>query len=201
MLAWWQASNGRYFAHGAALAVDGKAVLLVGPGGSGKSTTALRAQRAGLDFLGDDYCLVAAAETGVVDGLERGYAVASVYRTVKLRPVDGPARETQIAANDEGRKTVLALDPQHGGLLTSAELVGVAAVGLGAVTAEVQRGRPTEVLRALAPTTFVQLPGIGRRSFAAFGAMLRSLPTAVVRFGPDGDEVVDTVRTLIEEWS
>jgi hypothetical protein len=201
MLAWWQASNDRYFAHGAALAIDGKAVLLVGPGGSGKSTTALRAQRAGLDFLGDDYCLVAGAETGLVPGLARGYAVGSVYRTVKLRPVDGPASETQIAANDAGRKTVLALDTERGGLLESAELVGVAAVGLGAATTEIEWGRPTEVLRALAPTTFVQLPGIGRRSFAAFGGMLRSLPSAVVRLGHDPDEVVDTVRALIEEWS
>jgi hypothetical protein len=41
--------------HGALVAQAGSAVLIAGAGGSGKSTTALAARKAGFDYLGDDY--------------------------------------------------------------------------------------------------------------------------------------------------
>ena len=206
VLAWWLTANGRYLAHGAALAIDARAVLFVGPGGSGKSTTALRAQRAGIDFLGDDYCLVGPAPTAMAPttpGESDGYHVGSLYRTVKLRPVDGPAFETELTRNEHGRKIVLSIDGEHGGrLLRGAHLVGVVAVEIGsAATTQFEPGRPGRVLRALAPTTFEQLPGVGGRSLQAFGAMLRTLPTGVLRLGHHPDGVVDAVRDRIADWS
>jgi hypothetical protein len=206
VLAWWLTAHGRYLAHGAALAIDGRAVLLVGPGGSGKSTTALRAQRAGIDFLGDDYCLVGPAETAMAPAARvesGGYHVGSLYRTVKLRPVDGPAFETQLARNEHGRKIVLSIDGERGGrLLCGADLCGVAAVEIGSgATTHFEPGQAGRVLRALAPTTFEQLPGVGGRSLRAFGTMLRSLPTGVLRLGDDPDGVVAAVRDRIEAWS
>lgn len=203
VLAWWLTSRERYFAHGAALSRDGKAVMLVGPGGSGKSTTALRANRAGLDFLGDDYCLIGRAATAMAGHADGAYQVGSIYRTVKLRPVDGPAFESELARNEVGRKIVLSIDDGCGGrMVTGAQLVGVAAVEV-AETSEtnIETGRPGRVLQALAPTTFDQLPGVGGRSLAAFGAMLRTVPTGVVRLGADADGVVEAVRSLLEEWS
>lgn len=207
LLAWWLTAHGRFLAHGAALAIDGRAVLFVGPGGSGKSTTALRAQRAGIDFLGDDYCLVGPADTGLVEAsgtsAPTGYHVGSLYRTVKLRPVDGPSFEAPLTRNEHGRKIVLSIDGDRGGrLLRGAELVGVAAVEIGTGrTTEFEPGRSGHVLKSLAPTTFEQLPGVGARSLRAFGTMLRTLPTGVLRLGDDPVDVVDAVRRRILDWS
>lgn len=197
MLAWFLTAHGRYFAHGAAVAVDDRAVLLVGPGGSGKSTTALRCQRAGLDYLGDDYCLVGTFGDG------DDHVVASLYRTAKLRPVDGPGFEAELARNEEGRKIVLTVDAAHGGaVIERARLVGVASVEVGdTATTEFIAGRAGVVMQALAPTTFEQLPGVGARSLRAFAAMLRSVPTGTMRLGHDPDGVVAAVRNRIEEWA
>ncbi|TDT15627.1 hypothetical protein BDK89_1202 [Ilumatobacter fluminis] len=197
MLAWFLTAQGWYFAHGAAVAVDDRAVLLVGPGGSGKSTTALRCQRAGLDYLGDDYCLVGTF------GDDDGYVVASLYRTAKLRPVDGPGFEAELTRNEEGRKIVLTVDDRHGGaVIGRARLLGVASVEVGSgATTEFSAGHAGTVLQALAPTTFEQLPGVGARSLRAFATMLRSVPTGIIRLGHDTAGVVTAVRDRIEDWS
>jgi len=202
VLAWWLTSQQRYLAHGAALSVAGRAALLVGPGGSGKSTTALRAKRAGLGYLGDDYCIVARSDAGMGETRDTGsrYQVASLYRTVKLRPVDGGAAESELTRHDGGRKIVLSLADSVGGpLVPIADLVVVASltVGEGAETT-VESGHTGEVLTSLAPTSIEQLPGVGGASLPAFAAMLRELPTAVVTLGSDPDGVLAAVRGLIE---
>jgi hypothetical protein len=50
--------RGLHNVHAAALAVDGRALLVAGTSGAGKSTLAIALLRAGLDLLGDDMCFV-----------------------------------------------------------------------------------------------------------------------------------------------
>lgn len=52
------------FVHAAGVSTDDGVALLMGPSGSGKSTTALTCARAGMGFLGDDYCVVRPSEDG-----------------------------------------------------------------------------------------------------------------------------------------
>lgn len=61
---------GAAMVHGALVAHRDRAVLIVGAGGSGKSTTALAARLAGLDYLGDDYVGLATR-----DGTATGYSL------------------------------------------------------------------------------------------------------------------------------
>src|SRR5205814_2337093 len=55
LLHWWMEPRGCQLVHGAAVAVDDRALLLVGGAGVGKSSTALTCLREGLGYLGDDY--------------------------------------------------------------------------------------------------------------------------------------------------
>src|SRR5262249_49065941 len=71
----WLAGRGLQVLHAAAVAFAGRGVLLVGPGGAGKTTAALACALAGGDFLGDDLCAVEAG------GIPR---VHSLFGTVKL---------------------------------------------------------------------------------------------------------------------
>jgi hypothetical protein len=57
--------RGLYNVHAAALAVNGRALLVAGTSGAGKSTLALALLRAGLDFMGDDMCFLAAGGHGL----------------------------------------------------------------------------------------------------------------------------------------
>ena len=58
IIAWAMAERGMQFLHSAAVATDGKAALIVGASGSGKSSTALSCLLNGLEYLGDDHCLL-----------------------------------------------------------------------------------------------------------------------------------------------
>lgn len=64
--------RGRLLLHAAAVAREGRAVLLTGPTGAGKSTTAYGAWRAGWSVLADDLVVISPAATGcAVGGLHR----------------------------------------------------------------------------------------------------------------------------------
>lgn len=57
----WASESDRIMLHAAAVGCDGKGVLIVGRGGSGKSTFSVSCLFAGLDFVSDDYTLVSAS--------------------------------------------------------------------------------------------------------------------------------------------
>ncbi|WAT18944.1 hypothetical protein OZN62_05065 [Aurantiacibacter sp. MUD11] len=54
----WSEHKRGVFVHAAAVGDTSGAILLVGKGGSGKSTTAMAAASAGLRLVGEDYCLL-----------------------------------------------------------------------------------------------------------------------------------------------
>lgn len=57
----WASESDRILLHAAAVGWGGKGVLVVGRGGSGKSTFAVSSLMAGMDFVSDDYTLVTAS--------------------------------------------------------------------------------------------------------------------------------------------
>ncbi len=57
----WARSNNKLLLHAAAVGTGGKGVLVVGRGGSGKSTFAISCLAEGLDFVSDDYALITAS--------------------------------------------------------------------------------------------------------------------------------------------
>lgn len=71
--------QGAWLAHAASVSSnEGSGVLLVGPGGSGKSTTCAHLVQAGAQTCGDDYVLLTNETEGVF--------AHAIYRTVKLMP-------------------------------------------------------------------------------------------------------------------
>lgn len=75
----WALQQDAWLAHAATIGFkNGKALLLVGPGGSGKSTTCVRLILDGNQTCGDDYVLLTCDPKKVV--------AYSIYRTIKLMP-------------------------------------------------------------------------------------------------------------------
>ncbi len=54
----WAQRHGLLILHAAAVGIDGHGVLIVGHGGTGKSTLACSCLTEGYDFISDDYCLL-----------------------------------------------------------------------------------------------------------------------------------------------
>ena len=73
----WAQKHNFYMLHAAAIGIDGHGVLIVGRGGTGKSTLTCTCLADGYDFVSDDYCLLSAAGSRIV---------YPIYTNVSLNP-------------------------------------------------------------------------------------------------------------------
>lgn len=197
-LAWHLDQNGSSFLHGAAVTRAEDAALIVGPGGSGKSTTALSCLLAGFGYLGDDYCVSSAD----------GERVHSVYGSAKLAPVGLDAVEgfeTLRADADDmigthGEKLVVWPNRVLADrMVASARIRAVVAPTVGTTTdSHLEPISPGVALAALAPSTILQLPGIGSLSLEHMAALTTAVPCWGLTLGSDRDGVVAAIDEVIE---
>lgn len=198
LVAWWAGMHGTGLVHGASMAVDGKAVLLVGKGGTGKSTTSLASPHAGWTLLGDDYAIVEPGPPARVHVLY-GRAKAT-ERTMQLARLD-PGMKTGMRVHHQGQphpKEVLALPP-IAVEDASAELVAICAMQdrvPGAPT-EVQPMPAAQVLRSLAPSTLVQQTGRWNDTWKVMASIARTVPGYGLRVGDDPVAAAERLRPLV----
>ena len=153
--AWWLADHGLQLTHAAAVGADGPAsrgaALIVGPGGSGKSTTALTCIGSPLRYLADDYCVVDPSDEP---------SVHCLYSTGKVASEDDERFES-LHLHRVGRdaeKTLYCFHPAGAGLL--ARTLPLRAIVVPAITGRPATSRPIsamDALRAVAPSTLLQL--------------------------------------------
>ncbi len=178
-LAVWLADCGLTVAHAGCVARDGRALLFVGPAGSGKSTAALACTARGFAFLGDDHVAVAVDPGGPV--------AHSLYGTARLdRPTlaansflacCGPVLE----AGDE--KPVLVLAESAATLSAAARIVAVAVVGRGGNS--VRPISRAASLRGLAPSSLLRMP-LGGQAFRQLAELAAAVPAVAIRASSPG---------------
>jgi hypothetical protein len=190
-LLWWFARHGLQGLHAAAVALDGRGVLLAGHGGAGKSTTALRCLDSGLDLLGDDITLV--DPTGPV--------LHSLYSSVKAEGAS--SRGMAAATEPDGRqRTVSWLAPGD-----SDRLPATATLAALVVVARADREDSCleplgagEALRMVAPNTMrVLSTAIGTQAamFSACADLVRRVPCHRLMLGHDPAGVARAVRAVL----
>lgn len=197
IFAWAMASEGLQFLHAAAVAEAGKAALIVGRSGSGKSSTSLACLLAGMEFLGDDHCLL---------DLRGAPSVHSIYAAAKLhdsqlerfpeveRLVVNPDREAPV-------KGVALLHPEYTGLLpASRPLAAVFVPNIsGGSRTTIEATDPATALAALAPSTLLQAASADRRALGAMARLVRSVPCYRVSLSTDRAEIAARIRTFLRE--
>ena len=99
---WWMERNGCQLVHAAAVGIGDRALLAVGKGGLGKSSTALACLEAGFQFMGDDYVIVRNDPKPTVYGLyarhDGGWlSVATLIRLLADLGIDEPAVRSAIS--------------------------------------------------------------------------------------------------------
>jgi hypothetical protein len=147
--------------HGAALADGDRGVLVLGPTGAGKSTTAAAARSVGLAVLGDD---IAAVEGTCVQGLARPVRV----------PPDLAPGAVPVAADARRRVT-----PDGWATGGAAELVGVVLVGHGPPDGPAPTEAPADpaaVARAVVAAAFATCRPASVAPALAVGTALARLP-------------------------
>jgi hypothetical protein len=195
-LSWLLSANGAQLAHAAAVATEGGAALLIGRGGSGKSTTAVLCLAAGLEYLGDDYVLLRTADARA--------EVHTLYATAKLTGraldqlpqfkalIDSPATSSNKAviqlAGIVPPKRMPPSRPISALILTS--------VGKARETTY-KRAPAVLALKALAPTTLFQLPGAGAEALGRLAALVRNVPAYKMTLGSELDCIPAAVSAVI----
>lgn len=197
VFAWDMAQQGLQFLHAAAVADGGRAGLIVGRSGSGKSSTSLACLLAGMEFLGDDHCLLDLRGTPAVHSI---YAAAKLHTSQLERFPDverlviNPDREPPI-------KGVALLHPEFAGLLPASRplaAVFVPQISGGPATAIEPIG-PAAALAALAPSTLLQTAAADRGALAAMAKLVRSVPCFRLSLGTERSEIAGRIRTFLRE--
>jgi hypothetical protein len=208
-LHWALDGPGRQLVHAGAVGRGSTGLLVGGPGGTGKSTTATACVAADWDYAGDDHVLL------TVDG--DGARAHALYGTAKLSPATAarvPGLSSAIV-NYDALGGIAAGRPLHPDEKLVADLhrhrperlrswLPVSAVVLPRIAAgprsALRRARQAEALRALAPSTVMQLPHAGGRpGLGPLAEALRGAPSYVLELGRDVDAVPELLGELLEE--
>jgi len=189
----WFLEEGELFVHGGAIGMEDKGVLLVGPGGSGKSTTALRClNNLSLYYLADDYCLI--------DCNDPVY-IHSVYCSGKLDPVQADSFSFLRPAlhnpsNLDKEKALFFLYPVFAHRLLKA--VPLKAIFIPQITGKgrtfLSSASPIDVFKALAPSTVLQLPGFGHKASKMIAKLVRKVPAYHINLGDDPEIVPEVIH-------
>ncbi len=187
--------------HAGLVARDGQGVLFGGPGGSGKSTTALTCLKAGFEYMADDYVGLQALPDGGYDGhslfcsthLEPGHLEKFPY----LRPHAIPGRLPR-----EDKSLVLLSDVLPDGLSRKARIRAVALpVVVDAPTPRIRPATTIEALLRLAPSSLILLPyaGVAAGEFEKLSTFLESTPTYWLELGRSMDEIPLRIGEILEK--
>jgi len=187
----WAAREGGALLHAGAVAGRLSAALLVGPSGTGKSTTSLACLGHHLHVLADDYCISMTKEPGGPPSVCPTYLVGHLdSRSLELLP-HLQARVTGIGPRE---KRLVPLDPLPAAALAM-PLSAVCAIvrsPVGATRAEPMSR--SEALRVLAPSTLLQIPGSPRETWNQLTALIRHLQPYRLHVG----DIADVPHVLAE---
>jgi len=192
MLHWWMRERNRFLIHAGAVGLDDRGVLLIGKGGSGKSTACVAAALAGWQYVADDYCLLASNGEPYVH---------SLYNSAKLDDAalkNFPALVSVVRNPSEraAEKALLDLAQVPAAQLT--RRLPLCALVLPRVTGQRDTRlapiAPSQALRALAPSSLFQLPGTGPAEFFALANLAQQTPCYYLEAGTELSQIPQTLQ-------
>jgi hypothetical protein len=196
MFHWWSQSVGLALLHAACVGTDDGAVLLVGKGGSGKSTTSLLCLAAGLRYVSDDYCLLEpSADRPRAHCL---YNTGKLHRDHITRFPSLAQCAVDVAGDVYDKKLIFASQHFPQQLARSLPLRAVFLPCIvGGDSHRLVPTSPGEALRALAPSTLFQVSGHGPRHLQTMGALVRQLPAYRLELGTDFASIPAMIETFL----
>jgi hypothetical protein len=186
----------RHVIHAAAVGDETGAVLIVGKGGSGKSTATLACATNGLFYLGDDYTLV---------GVEPEPRAWSLYSSAKMNAdtLNWFPQLKPFVQHDGGAKEKSSLFLNGAPGLRFAERLPIRAVLWPRITGraetELTPASPTTLLLALAPSSILQTPGGGDSVLRALSQLVRSVPTCILEAGNDPAQIASAIKKFLSK--
>ncbi len=191
ILYWWLRDRNHQMLHAAAVGSENGGVLLVGKGGSGKSTTALACLANSFCYVSDDYCLLRIADSHAY----------SVYNTGKLT-----TKSQQLlpifdnVEHIEGEKRLFFLSKQFADQL--ARSIPIRAIIFpriaGDAPARLHPLSSAKALIALAPSSIFQMPGAGAKDFQHMVKLVKKVPCFSLDLNKDPKQATIVIKDLLE---
>jgi hypothetical protein len=196
VLHWWLPERGILLVHGAAVGDDSGGLLIVGRGGSGKSTCALSSLASPLLYAGDDY-------VAVRPGPEP--RVFNLFSTGKLTPFHSRLFRDLPPAAFEGdgeleEKSVFYVGERLPERM--AQGFPLEAIVAPRVTGTVPRHEPlgaAAALAALAPSTLLQLVPAEPQMLTAMAGLVSRVPTFRLEVGGPVEGLPAALTRILEE--
>jgi hypothetical protein len=196
---WWLLEHKIQLLHAGAVGTDREGVLLVGKGGSGKSTSALACLHSGLKYAADDYCLLAAEPIPFVYSL---YSSGKVNAADRIR---FPLLEKALS-NAEKLKEEKALyffykyfpEKISRGFALKAILIPHIAQ---TTETKVSPVSAAAALRALAPSTIFQFSDAGEAALRLIGTVVRKVPCYQLASGTDLSGIPRAIHDVLRNVS
>jgi hypothetical protein len=181
ILHWALGARGRQLVHAAAVGRPDGGVLLVGMGGAGKSTTALSCLGTELRYAADDYCMLSADPEPYAHSL---YNSAKVYAAdlPQFPRLAGIHRRLDAPGMD---KALLYLYPQAADCIARGFPIRAIVVPSisGSADTIARPLSPAAALRALAPSTMLQVIGPDPATLGVLAAYVKRVPCYTLRLG------------------
>ena len=178
------------------------AVLLTGKGGSGKSTTALSCLRAGLNYIGEDYCAVRAGDP--VPTVYSLYQAAKwTWNTCQFFPdykkfiKNSPQAQTQAQAE---KALVYYQDFFSSQIKKSSAIKAAISVTVGTEQRPILNIQDKqEAFKHLALSTVMQLPFMAGAITQNLQSVLAPIDCYQLVLGRDRDANVDLIKNILLE--
>ena len=189
--------RGQYSLHAAGLSLNGRALLLAGGRGAGKSTLAITLLRAGFGFLGDDIVFLSRDDDGLrvsafpdeIDVTDETVKLFPELRHLADRPRTPGSPKRQFRAEDVYRSNVVW------------ESRPAALVFPGVADSDSSRLEPMdrdEALLELAPNVLLTEPSSSQAHLDALAQLIRESECYRLRTGRDLDALPRLLRGLAE---
>jgi hypothetical protein len=199
LLAAWSDGLGLHMLHAGGVRFDGPGAIVVGRGGSGKSTTVLACLAAGGRTIGDDLALLDQDPSPVAHSI---YGTARLFadHAARFPGLLGPADSADPA--EDGEVKLTSYLSVHAGASVIPDMP-VAAILVPRIAGD----GPTRLaplaggaaLLALAPATLAQTDPRNRGAFDAMARLCRRLPCFRLELGRDVESIAPAVRACLAQ--
>ncbi len=197
VLNWCLGAIGYQLVHAGAVGTEYGGALLVGKGGTGKSTTAFACLDSGLKYAGDDYCVVENSTQPMAHCLyNTGKLNAEdIYRFPKLMPA------LQNYNRLDTEKALYFFYSHFPQLIENA--LPIRAILIPEISENIEpaitRASPAECFLALAPSTMFQLRGADHPVHKNISDLVKNVPGYKMELGKDINQIPGLVGSLIKE--
>ncbi len=197
MLSAWLEDRGVQFIHSGLVRHRERGILFVGNGGAGKSTSSISCLRSGLEYLGDDFIGLGVNGNRFVGYGLYASCLLNVHHLKRFPDLQRLSHPPNYAYED---KCVLYLTEAFPGCLQTSSSIDAIALPR-VVDSELTTFRPAtraETLRAIAPTSVMQLPRPNRAAFERLVELVQAVPSYWLELGRRVDLIPDVVRSLAD---